>query len=100
MTVLTKRQVIESVAKRWREQYNEDYRARSKDILINLEKLNLKTCSAKDIDKIIGNDSWTTLTCDLCEKKVSAVFCFERYDSHIGACKNCLRESIKELESA
>lgn len=33
-----------------------------------LQKLDLQTCSAEDVNKIIGNGSWTRLLCNECNK--------------------------------
>jgi hypothetical protein len=72
MKLITKRSKILEVSSLWDRQYV----GRSKiyqdkiDIGNRLRKLDLNTVSAKEVDDIIGNGSWTYIRCHECEKSV------------------------------
>lgn len=51
----------------------------------------------KDIDAIIGNDSWTSVKCDECQKSVKAVAVFETSEFPLHLCQTCLILAAKEL---
>lgn len=90
MKLLTKRDQIQSVVVRWTEQYKNfppDYWAY--ETLKKLKQLNFNTCSATDVDIIIGNGSWTTIRCSECQIRVDAVVIFN--DGHL--CKKCIEEA-------
>lgn len=96
--------VLRSVADRWKEQYC-DHRGEWEVWYIHSgDKTDrastyyeLKECianggTAEDVATIIGNDSWTTLTCNLCHAKVDGLACFgEPYESYSEVCRSCLR---------
>jgi hypothetical protein len=77
MELITERSRIKGVADAWDAQYAPDFRptaiGSSKTISEKLHALNLSKVSAATVDKIIGNDSWTRLTCDECRKRVPKV---------------------------
>ena len=55
--VFNQRRLIKQVAQRWRAQYPND-----KDgVQPKLDALDLNACSAQEVAKIIGNDSWTSM---------------------------------------
>jgi len=66
-------------------------------ILINLTKLNLATCSADEVDDIIGNSSFTTITCHACDKHVNAAAVLP--DSST-LCLECVEHIAAELRQA
>lgn len=67
MYVTTKREVIRGVPDQWRAQYA-GWPADSEKaaITLALDALDAETCSAEDVELIIGNSSWTSLTCTCC----------------------------------
>jgi hypothetical protein len=77
----TLRDEIRSVPDRWREQYyvrhgrswSDTLSGSSKSVWKRLKALDLETASPEDVEKIIGNRSWTTLECDQCGREVDAV---------------------------
>jgi hypothetical protein len=70
MSVITLRQVIKDVPKRWRGQYGDGRYGRDKlEILKRLDALDAENCSADDINAAIGNSSWTNLQCDSCQEQ-------------------------------
>lgn len=74
MNVITERSLILTVAKRWEETYSSGvYGSDKLDKLKLLNKMDVETATADDVAGIIGNRSWTRLTCDECKQDVSAV---------------------------
>lgn len=92
--LITRRDRILKVAERWREQYCEEDLMRWKDKRTKLDKLmsiDLSTASRKQIDKIIGNGSWTEIGCYQCDNDVDkAVEITDIYDNKILLCEICL----------
>lgn len=87
MKIITQRDLIKTVAKRWDQQYHPYvndvplFSARNgfrrdltkKEIHEALKNLDPETCSAEEVNNIIGNSSWTNLTCNQCQKQVKEV---------------------------
>ncbi len=67
-TMTTQRDLIKAVAKRWEDQYKGYFKVLGDKYITyqKLLKLDLDTCSAKDVDDAIGNSLWTTQRCDCC----------------------------------
>lgn len=112
MKLTTQRDLIRSVAARWRQQYepftNDDkplfsvrngYREpiREKPIAEKLDALDKETATAADVAAIIGNESWTRLTCDECGKDTDAVLTVGQepdYESHTASlCRSCVERA-------
>lgn len=75
MKTITQRDCILRVCDRWEAQYT-PFDRHSQDKLETykrLQRLNLETCSAKDVADVIGNSSWTTLKCDECGQEADWV---------------------------
>jgi hypothetical protein len=66
--LLTVRQCIRTVAKRWREQYPgpQDVQGTRGDTWRALRALDVEAATVEDVARIIGNDSWTSIKCDAC----------------------------------
>lgn len=77
MELITERSRIKGVADAWDAQYGPGFRptasGSSKTMSEKLHALNLSKVSAATVNKIIGNDSWTRLVCDECQKPVTKV---------------------------
>ena len=77
MELITERSRIKTVAERWDAQYGPEFRptlsGSPKTISEKLHALNLSKVSAKTVNKIIGNDTWTRLVCDECLQPVPKV---------------------------
>lgn len=73
--LVTTRDQIRSVARRWRSQYGKDHPMRV--ILARLEELDLEVATREDVkavmNKVSMDDTWTMLKCDLCGREVDAV---------------------------
>ena len=66
MTPFNQRKAIKSVLAKWENQYPVGSTKDKTDITAELRKLDFKTATAEQIDKIIGNGSWTHLFCSEC----------------------------------
>ena len=102
--------VLRSVADKWKEQYCDNRGAWEVWYSHSGDKMDrastyyqLKDClanggTAAEVDTIIGNDSWTTLYCDLCREKAIGLACFgEPYESYSEVCLSCLSVMHRRL---
>ena len=113
MTIITQRQLIQSVAKRWRRQYQPFKNDKplfswrtgvtstpktKQQIADELDSTDLDVASADDIYAIIGNDSWTTLKCHECDHDVTAIVQVGEepdYESHTAnLCIDCAKKAV------
>src|SRR6185503_801976 len=100
--VLAKKEKISKVADRWAEQYAVDagepkWRADKRKLI---EPLQLAK-TAKEIEKIIGNDTWTKHYCYCCGAEKEHLICLDDGDSIFMLCKLCLLgmvDALPELE--
>jgi len=109
MTLTTQRDRIRTVAERWRETYEPftDDRPRfswrtgmvspplnTRQIAEQLDALDPETATDEEVNVIIGNDSWTRLTCDECDEDVDAVLTVGEepdHESHTASlCRTCV----------
>lgn len=60
--------------------------------------------SKEEIDKLIGNSSWTTIRCYVCEESVNKLVgiyskSFEEFDNNcIHICKKCINKAKKLID--
>lgn len=74
MILITERDKIRGVADAWDKQYTGwQHDAQKMAIGRELRKLDKETATAADVERIIGNDSWTQQECDECKQAVKAV---------------------------
>lgn len=74
MKLITERDKIIGVSKAWDATYASGSYGDDKLVIGDrLRALKLKSATAADIKDIIGNDTWTSLKCDECEKNVTVV---------------------------
>lgn len=107
--ITTQRDLIRNVAKRWRTQYEPmskwDTRQTTfghpAEIAAQLDKLDGDTAAPADVEAIIGNASWTRLTCKQCGKNCLSVFSFitlESCETHsFEVCAQCLSAAALQL---
>lgn len=95
--VITVRQLILNVADRWKKTYWPSWNGLSEDKWHQLCRLNKETCSAGEVCGIIGNESWTELRCDQCDKSKEALVVVGQemdYESRTASlCLSCLEEA-------
>lgn len=112
MKLTTHRDAIRNVANRWIEQYapfTNDLPLFSfrnglksektkKQISEELDALNKETATPQDVASIIGNESWTRLVCNECNKEVDAILTVGEepdYESHTAdLCMDCVRKAF------
>lgn len=103
MTLHTHRSIIQSVIKRFAYQYPENcilYDGRhSNAILESLRRLDLDTCTAQDVERVIGNDCWIRPPkCSECSQENVAVLEVgepQDYVSHTAyLCKRCCQKAL------
>lgn len=91
--LVTQRHAIRVSPARWKRQYakNGDWRGdeESKAIYEKLMALDRDTCSAADVDAIIGNDSWTTQLCYACSQYVPDAVVITRMEGEFRICVAC-----------
>ena len=107
--VITKRDVIRRVSDRWEKQYsdkfgNVQFQSLRPDIVLKrLRELNLDTCYASEVDKVIGNSTWTELVCDQCKHDVDKVIEVGQppdYDSATAQlCEQCVKSALESIQS-
>ena len=99
--LLTKQHLVNIVDYRWKKQYYRDgyWDRYGDDKVETYEKLvnlgNIK--NTEDVDKIIGNSSWTRLICNHCNKDVDAVFIFGTNEESLYVCEDCVNISVQQF---
>ena len=99
--LLTKQHLVNTVDERWKKQYYiddswsyyGDDKVETYEKLVNLGKIK----NTEDVDKIIGNSSWTRLICHNCNKDVNAVFIFGTSEDSLYVCEDCVNISIEQF---
>lgn len=97
IVVVTTRDRIRGVAELWRHQYCNGVPSHFAHVQDALDALDKDTATADDVAAIIGNSSWTNLTCGVCECDVEKVVRLgdpERIDSDpLLVCGDCLSQA-------
>jgi hypothetical protein len=109
MKLLSERNQVRDVARRWAKQYPPHYtdgdRTWVDEIQARLNQLDPETATAKEVAEIIGNTSWATEeVCDECGKRSwDVVQLGEKPDyssSTAGICIDCLRKAVALVEAS
>jgi len=102
--VITTRDRIKGVAESWKAQYYSKggwvapiYGRGREYVFLNLQKLNLNTCKKEDVDNIIGNTSWTDLTCNECNRHRNSLVILEKSESYFEICPSCLTKAKEKI---
>ena len=99
--LLTKQHLVNIVDERWKNQYYRDdsWSYYGDDKVDTYEKLvNLgSNKNSEDVDKIIGNSSWTRLICHNCNKDVDAVFIFGTNEKSLYVCEDCVNVATQQF---
>ncbi|MEG0407421.1 MAG: hypothetical protein RR623_00985 [Bacilli bacterium] len=99
--LLTRQHLVNTVHDRWKNQYyinsSWDYYGEDKvekyEQLVSLGKVK----NPEDVDKIIGNSSWTRLICNNCNKDVNAVFIFGTVEESCYVCEDCVSIAVEQF---
>tara|TARA_R110000772_G_scaffold91837_2_gene188401 strand:- start:556 stop:870 length:315 start_codon:yes stop_codon:yes gene_type:complete len=96
----TVKELIENVATRWATQYNIVNHPEKQEVFRKLFALPVGA-TKEQVNDIIGNDSWTTLTCEGCRNSVDNIILISHhmdlYDS-ISLCKKCINKALHLLD--
>ncbi len=107
MTLITQRDRIRAVRKRWNDQYPNAMKGHkpwinglsSAEICGRLDELDLETCSRGDVDKAIGVDGWVDTKCDACDENKDTLVRLGEvpdYESRfIDICPECLAQALE-----
>lgn len=99
--LLTKQHLVNTVDERWKNQYyiNSSWERYGEDKVEKYEQLVSlgKNKNPEDVDKIIGNSSWTRLICNNCNKDVKAVFVFGAYHESLYVCEDCVKIATQQF---
>ena len=99
--LLTKQHLANTVDDRWKKQYylNSSWDYYGDDKVEKYKELvNLgSNKNQEDVDKIIGNSSWTRLICNHCNKDVDAVFIFGASEKSFYVCEDCVKVATKQF---
>ena len=99
--LLTKQHLANIVDDRWKKQYYIDAywdrygedKFKKYEQLVSLGKIK----KPEDVDKIIGNSSWTRLICNHCNKYVDAVCIIGAYETSFYICEDCVKVATKQF---
>lgn len=103
MYLITRQAMANEAADKWAEQYPKDDHwgkdERKQEIATSLVELGEEP-KPEDVDRVIGNTSWTRTTCDECEAENIDVVRLGQpldYESKTAdICKGCLSEALRE----
>lgn len=101
MRIVTQRDIIRCVAGRWAQQYRHaiadpkdspwpDGRTK-KSVHEELKALDPEKATTADVDRIIGNGSWTTLRCDECGEQTDLALCLGEHGYESAAYDLCAK---------
>ena len=102
--------MIKSVAKKWKYQYHDirgiwseypDWDESPKMIYNSLLKLDVNMATEKDVKKILGNDNWTKLDCDVCmvDKNMLVMLPIPlREYEYVSVCEKCLEKALRMVK--
>jgi len=106
MNLTTKREIIRRVPAHWRQTYTpfQKWDDSKGKIAKELDRINVETATEDDIERIIGNRSWTRMTCDECKKEVDALIQVGEppdYESRTAQlCPECVRAAFSLANNA
>lgn len=93
MKTITVEDRIASVADRWKEQYfDSQWFSDQKQQIWSWLKALPQNATAAQVDAIIGNGSWTAITCTECKERVEMAIVLNENDSYrtCTVCAGCL----------
>jgi hypothetical protein len=95
MELITKEQIIANVAANWRRSYPHNYNLANNESSDAIWHRLKEATTEKEINTIIGNESWTRNECAECGKDAEAVVAFDHYEERVQVCKKCLGKALK-----
>ena len=105
MEVLSSKTFAKTAAARWKEQYfseTQDWNGYKLAGGESPKAIYDKICAAgqsiKKINEAVGNDSWTSFTCNECSESCSNGIEFENSEYTFHLCSECLKAAMKLLK--
>ncbi len=107
MKRITERDLIRTVAEAWDAQHSinikgVDSHATEEQLAISkrLHAMNLNKVKASTVNKVIGNDLWTRVRCEECEKDVEQVVALygSWSDTAVEICESCLNLAKRVIQ--
>ena len=102
MKILTVQELANTAKDSWRRQYFYDgswkHGSDKKTVYENLVSLG-ENPTPSQINEVIGNSSWTSLECSVCNKEVDTVVILSGYDSNLYICKKRLNKCSRLVRS-
>ena len=92
MEAITRQEVIDAAPKRWKHQYPGGREG------IYEKLMAAKPLTKEKVDTIIGNQSWTRLSCDECEKEVDSAITISNSETLFYVCKKCLNKALRLID--
>jgi O-methyltransferase involved in polyketide biosynthesis len=91
---------IEHVAENYKKQYFERGTWHNWNGKSSSERYNMlaKATTIEELESIIGNETWTTETCMVCNKRVRNWFNITGYDEIVSVCDNCIKDMGKMVK--
>jgi len=105
ITVIHLRDIIRALPDRWDEQYPKN-RATADKLAIgkHLRVLDLEKATPADIERVIGNGSWTSMRCHECQQDQSPLVRIgEEPDcdaNWVDVCPECLEKAVHALATS
>lgn len=105
IVVQSTRDLIRGVADRWRSQYGDTPRREDHlRILGELDSLDGETATADDVERIIGNRTWTRVRCDVCGDDSMSTWVRLGEEPDYGsitltACAACLARALEAIKA-
>ena len=103
--LVTRQSLANGVLGRWRSQYPPGYESKFNNldptgIEDDLSRLG-SSPDPDNVDKVIGNGSWTRVTCDICEEAVDAAIVLgpDFSETSVQVCESCLRKELEKFDA-
>lgn len=86
---------LKDIGERYKAQYPKNYLLADGKMSDDIYKKILTAKTLKQVDKIIGNDTWTSLRCHECGTKHTKIAAIDAWEETIYLCKKCLVKAAK-----
>lgn len=100
MRIIIDKDIIKGAKDKWKKQYSADIGSGNRFDKVYEKLKKLKRPTAKKINDIIGNDSWTTFMCDECNesKREGVMFNEDSYECCCELCFDCLEKALRLMK--
>lgn len=98
---ITRRDVMRGIPCTFRKQQRSVlmYYPERRRVIQRLLEMDMETCSRREIDNLIGNDSWTHNDCNVCgHDSEILVHLVRNFAEYIDVCPSCLKKALSLVE--